>query len=152
MWRHITLSSQFSSSHSVSLPEIFALFCSVSDTSLPLMPSLTCPSPPPLSLRLLLHFSLSLSLPSFHPSEVSCYFSPRRKYCSELLLAEMVLLFQNPLGVENTCSSVLRRAEGNWINRSFFPTLEIKWREALTQLASVHVLQGETKRARNKVE
>lgn len=67
-----------------------------------------------------------LLLPSFYPLRSVTVF-PRRKSCSEPHLAKMMPLFQNPLGVENTCSSALRWSEGNWSNRSFFPMLAMKW-------------------------
>lgn len=65
------------------------------------------------------------SMPSFCPLRSLTIF-PRRKSCSEPHLAKMMLLFQSPLGVENTCSSSLQQSEGNWSNRSFFPMLEMK--------------------------
>lgn len=117
---------------SLPLSLIFTIFCSVfvlcplmlSPTSLPPFYCccclFLCHFPPPHTHTFLIFF-----LSFFSPLRSVTIF-PRRKYCSEPLSAEMLLLFQNPLGVENTCSSVLHGAEGNWINRSFFPTSEMK--------------------------
>lgn len=120
MWQYIPFPL------SKSLPYFFSV--SLGFFSFPLYPVLsiplllcllTClPSLPP-------HLLPLFSRRPFAPLRSVSIF-PRRKSRSEPLLAEMMLLFENPLRVENTCSSVQRRSEGNWINRSFFPMLEME--------------------------
>lgn len=79
-----------------------------------------------------------LFLPSFCPLRPVTIF-PRRKSCSEPHLAKMMPLFQNPLGVENTCSSAVHWSEGNWSNRSFFPMMEMKCTHIPTYTSCTHI-------------
>lgn len=84
-------------------------------------PLFMLPSPPALFFSIISSFPpwLFFLLPSFCPLRSVTVF-PRRKSCSEPHLAKMMPLFQNPLGVENTCSSYTGQREIGQIAH-FFP-------------------------------